>query len=283
MDWSRAKTILIFIFLALNIFLIYNMAAEESKVITIAQKDILDVQSILQKNNIILKAQVPNKISPKSFLKIEDASYKENDLVKNFLGGSQGAQKVAASGVTTYKKGLMSLEIYPNKKIVFTNEPNDNIKGFSQKEIENYAESYLKAKDMFPMYAQESGFILSDGGYELKYKQVFHDNEIFPSYMDIKLSDKGITKIESLWFSPVGFIDDAKDIKTPLEELFVFAKDVENKDKITIDDISLGYYLSDDIQNASVSAVPAWRIKVSDGYTYYYNAYEGYLEGKNKN
>ena len=282
MDWSRAKTILIFIFLALNIFLVYNLVAKESKVVTIAQKDILDVQSILQKNNIYLKAQVPNKIKPKSFLKIEDAPYKESDLVKSFFGSSQGVQKTVVLGITTYKKGLMSLEIYQNKKIIYNNEPNDNIKGSNQKKIEGYVESYLNSKGIFHEYAQESGFSSNNEEYELEYKQIFHDNEIFPSYMNIKLSDKGITRIESLWFSPLGFIGDIKDIKTPLEALFVFAKDIGNKDKVTINDISLGYYLSDNIQNAAVSAVPVWRIKSSDGFVYYYNAYEGYLEGKIK-
>lgn len=242
MDWSRAKTILIVIFLVLNIFLIYNLAADESKVVTISQKDIIDVQTILKRSNIELKAQVPNKIKSKSFLKVEDA---------------------------------------PNMKFTINNEPKDNVKGFNQKKIEKYVETYLKSKDIFPEYAQVSNFTKDNNGYEIKYKQVFRDNEIFRSYMNIKLSEKGVTSIESHWFNPVGFIDDVKDIKTPLEALLVFAKDAGGEVKITIDDISLGYYLSDDIQNASVSAVPVWRIKASDGSIYYYNAYEGYLEGKN--
>lgn len=280
MDWSRAKTILIFIFLILNIFLVYNISKQENKDIVVTQQEISDIKAILEKSNIELKATISNKIKPKSFLKIEDFIYKEEDLANRFFGSMEGVTKTNIPNAVVYKKGSKSIEIYSDKKLIYKDEaPTDNIEGFSKSKAINYVQNYLKTMGIYSKDAVVDRFDNVNYQYKINFKQELKGNQIFASYMNIELSNKGITRIERVWVKPVEFFDAPKDIKAPTEILLIFAKDFTNKEKVSIDAISLGYYFPlEDFKNATVSAIPAWKIELSTGQIFFYNAYDGYLE-----
>lgn len=282
MDWGKTKTILILIFLALNIFLLCNVFMQESKVISVTQKDISDMQAILKQSNIELKSSIPNKIKQKPFLKVEDLKYDEKDIVNRFLGDINQTTKIDGLNYVTYKNGPKSLEIYSDKRMVYKNsEPSENLEGFEKKKVIKYIEKHLKEKGINLKHGIIEDYQNNQDGYKVRYVQKYKDYQIFVSYMDITISNKGVTQIDWRWVIPIEFVDTPKDIKTPTEILFVFAKDLENKDTVDINNVLLGYYFPlEDFNNAVVSAVPVWAIELSNGKIYYYNAYEGYLEGK---
>jgi len=282
MDWVRAKTILIGIFIILNIFLVYNIYVKESKAVVISGKEISDISMILKNNNIDLKATIPTKVLPKSFLKIEDISYKEDDVVKKLLGDTKTTSKVINNDISIYKSGNKSVEFYKDKTIYYKdNEPTENIDISSKNKAEKYVLKFLKTKGINLNYGVLNNYIQSQDGCEISFKQEFKGNAIYVSYMSAKLSNKGIAEFKMRWVNPIDFIDAPKDIKTPIEMLLIFSKDIGEDSNISVNNISLGYYFDlEEIKNATVSAFPVWKIQTVDN-EYYYNAYEGYLENKN--
>jgi hypothetical protein len=67
---------------------------------------------------------------------------------------------------------------------------------------------------------------------------------IFVSFMNVLVSNNGITEIKGRWVNPVGFIDTPRNIKTPTEVLLIFSKDVGEHPSINIYNVSLGYYFN---------------------------------------
>lgn len=280
MDWVKAKSILIIVFFVLNVFLLYNLSVKESRAIAITQKEVADISSILKMNNIELKASLPTKVHPQSFLRVEDTVYNEHELVNNLLENSEGVIKSSTPESSVYSKSGKSVEVFSNKKIIYNNkEPVDDIQGFSKKRIIKYTESFLREKKIYPKYGVVGKFITTKEGCELTYIQEFKRYKVFESYMKVKLTHKGITQVEWFWVKPIQFVDSPKDIKSPTEILLTFIKELNTKEQVSVTDVSLGYYFPlEGFTNASVSAVPAWKIETSTGGKYYYNAYEGYLE-----
>ena len=73
MDWSKAKTILIIVFLILNIFLGGNLWLKNSakgEVTIVSTKEIDEAKKILKQEGIIIEADIPKKISPQPFLTV---------------------------------------------------------------------------------------------------------------------------------------------------------------------------------------------------------------------
>ena len=283
MNWSRAKTLLIAIFVILNTFLIYNLYVEESYIINISSDDISNIKSILSEHNIELLADIDTKIKPKSSLIIEDLNYDEKEIINKFLGTNEGLiKKEALEQKMIYSVGdNEKLEIYNNNRIFYTNtKPNDNLVGYEKKDIIKYAEKYLKTLNIYPDDAKLDSFKFEDGHHELKYVQVYKSNKIFTSYINISISKNGTTSIDMYWTTPIQYDQNSKDtIKTPIEILLIFAKDFSSNNKISITKIEFGYYFAiKNYNNASFSSTPTWKIETNTGEAYYYNAYEGYNE-----
>lgn len=279
MDWSKAKTILIVIFLILNIFLIINIAGKESRVTVISQKDILEIQTILKNNGILLEASLPNEIKPKALLKVEDIVYDENNMVNKFIG--ENSVKSTNENSTVYIKDSKMLEINKNKSIIFTDSnPKDTLTDISKSNVKKYFEGYLRNRGINLKNVELASFSQTNEGYKVKFVQVFDNNPIFVSYFDVNLTNAGITKLSGRWINPIGFIEASKDIKSPTEILLMFAKDISNANtnNTVIKSMSLGYYSPiESLKNATISIAPVWEIQTNDK-VYYYNAYEGYLE-----
>lgn len=281
MDWSKSKNILIIIFVILNIFLLVSVVQKESKVVVISQKDVSDIQTILKGNNIDLKATIPNKIKQKPFLKVEDIVYNESETVKKILGDDSQTVKESNNDKTAYKKGGKTLEFYKDKTINYINSaPTETVNISNKKDVIEYAKDFLKDNFFDINKGVLTEYKANNDSIELLFEQQYKDNPIFVSSMWVKISDKGILAIKGRWVTPVEFIDNPKDIKTPLEILLVFSKDYGQSTPTTIKSVTLGYYFNlKEFKNAAVSAFPVWKIE-TDNMKYYYNAYEGYLENK---
>ena len=104
MDWSRAKTILIIIFLSLNFFLIYNIIKQESKTVILSQNDISNIKSILDNNNIELKADILTTIKPQPFLRLDDEKINEDKVKKVFWGNKVNIIKDIEKDSITFLK-----------------------------------------------------------------------------------------------------------------------------------------------------------------------------------
>ena len=70
MDWSKAKTILIIVFLVLNIFLGGNLwlkSSAKSDITIVSANEIDEAKKILKQEGIIVKADIPKKVTTQPF------------------------------------------------------------------------------------------------------------------------------------------------------------------------------------------------------------------------
>ena len=272
MNFAKAKTILICIFIFVNIFLlvIYNLFFQTEKSI----KPSVAVE-VLKNNNIKIEESMI-KVSEEALngVEIENFAVNEGKLAKLFLGDKFNNPK--NHYYTTEGETLTISDLSVDYKIL---EPKDKAyKDISTLSAGNKTLKTLVKKGFDKSVLEVSNVSFAgNSSYFITLSYRYNDYPIFNNHLYATVTNKGISTVKGTVIS----FKELKNVKyaiTPASNILLelpLNNDLKNEFKNpTVTAIRLGYYLPMGKTEASIYAIPAYEIEIDRKKIYYYDARE---------
>jgi hypothetical protein len=263
MEWSKAKSILIFLFAALNIFLLFTIIRSASHGRPGADY-IRHVESLLESKNIRIECRIPSYNADSGSVVYSDHVMDMNRVVEYFLG--HGAVKTSDGEQVWQNEGRV-LEIGNNKIIFKDSSPNEAI----DIEDRDAVEGLLK-KTLQGLGTKQNGYVPDiwheqDGRLYIRYIKKYKGHLLFDIYADFIISPGGI-EYAAIIPGEVGHTLAEGEILSAWH-ILALSKIQENS---VIADMSFGYKR---INEGELYDSPVWRIRLSDGTDLFFDAYTG--------
>lgn len=285
MNWSRAKIILIAVFLITDIFLgVRTYTALRGTRVSV---DIINnTKKILTNNNIAVSCEIPRKANKLSWMIFQYEDIDKKAIAKRFFD-TDSVEWTASNGEEKAQTGTATLVIQDDTVIFSEINPQIIDKGANMTNAEKKLRTYLKKYfPKIPRYSVDKSATDGAGNYSFTFVEMYNNsNVLFDNYITVNVGENGLVRVESLYIKPLGTTHEAKDILSVNEILLAgFMNDVKGENQaVTISDIKLGYLaitggrnlLHGDILSGNIQSAPSWRIRTTDGKEYFYNAYNG--------
>ncbi len=273
MDWKRAKSILIFVFIVLNLILA-AVLYENFSVEKISEDTISDTQQILKHNNVHIEYPIPTYVGKDYILQHEDQVIVKESIISTLLG-----EKYTKSDENIYVAGLKKLVFDSDFSFEYSDE-NGEQKVYT--ENKNGIDVYLKelSKKLgipfneFKLDGYYPPNVTAEKGTRVVYKGVYKGYDVFDNYIEIVINNLGITSFRYQYKKPKSIT--ARNINViPAYEILITK--VTNYPGIIITNVGLGFkgYTHVDEETKTLYEGLAWRIKTDGGKEYYFNARSG--------
>lgn len=281
MNWGRAKTILIIMFLITDVFLLLVLMRTRVETLQIPQKTITETVEILSQNHIgIKKEQIPSKRVENQNVIMENFCQHPQETAEKLLGsGAELVSSVPDEYVYQFEspQGILYIQgngfRFQNKKVPVTDSANNHL---PNEEISDIVAAVLEKHG----FLKNTVFIYNiwnDAGiYRCDAMPIYNDAKIHGISMHITADAEDILTMEGHWFEPVEVEHNKQerllDVTTVLTNMALSG--IENR--IEVLDVSHGFYASDDFLNSlEFAAVPIYVITDSAGNTYKFDARMG--------
>ncbi|QNU66788.1 two-component system regulatory protein YycI [Ruminiclostridium herbifermentans] len=281
MDWKRAKSILITVFILLNIVLaitLYN----ELKIDDISQQTIINTQKILMQNNIHIECPIPKYTGNDYTLKYEEKALDEKQkaaILQILLGNNY-----IKEGINLYKKDSKNLEFYEGSGFLFSDTGSGPV--VNGDDLKGNVDKYLK--DLFEKIGLPFNEFKHDGYYadikneenvKITYKGQYKEYPVFDNYIDVEVSNLRIKSIKYHYRKPTSITIKKDVFVIPSFEILI--TEMTKYPGIDIIQVDMGFkgYTKNDKKTKTSYEGLAWRIKTTNGDEYYFNARNGTLIG----
>ncbi|MGE5328178.1 MAG: two-component system regulatory protein YycI [Deltaproteobacteria bacterium] len=281
MNWARVKTILIIVFLIVNIFLLFKVNQKYSQK-ELKAEEISNLKNLLSSNEIVLEAALPAQIKLLPRMKVTNYIVEENQTTNKILGTSKW--KVINNGVEQiYSSDRKQLKYDGNGFVEYTIDigKEEALKLLSneikaKEVIRNTLNKYLKL-DKYT----EGNVSRSKNGIIIEYLYFSNKSEILNNYINVNVIPEGEIIIRQGLIEDNGFTSKSKKI-TPVDMIIELVRVLKDKGKTTVKEISIGYYADLNKANEIVrfgEADPAWKVKTDRG-TFIFDAYTGIMKAR---
>lgn len=275
MDWSKAKSWLIVLFAALNIFLIVMLVSAMKHSSTIDKSIVLNTAEIMNNNNIkVSAAQIPDKIPKLNSVEVANAVGVKEEFAELIFKDTP-----IRKSANRYESGSKSI-VFEQSKFKYENaEPSDFEYEITQKNAVSAATVFL---NMAKIGTNGANYELTqtNGVFTVKFSQKLDKYPLFDSYVVVTLSNKGVLSAEGIWFFAASDQDNVKSAASRVKPSTGAAIDfISNEERIKngsdeIEEITIGYAIGEtDEFRSSATAVPVWQFKTTDGHIYYFDAH----------
>ena len=271
MNWAKSKTILIIVFLLLNVFLFLTYSSIlKSK----SETDVKQLTQVLEKHNMNL-AQNALKKTPVKLHSVE---------LLNLAGDNKScAENFLKDGYTTvnereFKKGSQTLLINRSEVEYIDSDPQD----FSYQDISEERAEKKVSKELTRLGIPEDTlqcvrrFHNSSDHLVLVYNLKYGDFSVFNSAVQVIVCQTGITSIKGvlLAVNETNPLDMQYEILNSQNILLELLSNPELNDQTPqeILEVNLGYYIPKNDFVMSADAIPAYQIMLGNGKVYYYDA-----------
>lgn len=279
MQWSRAKSIIIFILAALNIFLGINLYLYNTDRVS-SNEAVQNAQAILNSRNILIKCKVPNINGVPKRLNFINDGYDMQMLVGKLIGitGSEASKSGTPVSGQSFINGGKKLELRIPISFSYTDtQPGSKVDTSKTARMEKYAVDFLKKNGLMPdSYVMDSYVKNPDNSVKLIFIEKYGKNLIYDNYLEVTATSEGITNI-------MGSRRSIKKAEAVSQEKIMTAwqvmlRNFTGNTPLVIEGVDFGY--KQETSNAGNMKAsleePVWRIKVRGGDTYFFNAFNGY-------
>lgn len=297
MDLSRAKTVLIFAFLCLNILLLYQIWADEAgsnPVFFGDEEKVSRLEVALRKANLLLDIDLPRGGMRVAHMDVMPWQFGAEEVI-HMLWKALAVGKDDATGQQRI------LEIIKNDN----KDPHSFLFGGYELLLPGDGEGPLILRGAFAGLSPEQlrtvteGFVeripfLQDFVYDytrsgdnvtvVSYRQEFAGFPLYAGHLQFRHEGAGTinsrTDMHIYRLSPLGFAEQQREVIPPATALWRFLETYRGNNGHTaaIVEISLGYY-SEEHAAQLWEIAPVWRIRLDNGEVYFINAFTGYREG----
>ncbi len=258
MDWYRIKTVLIFLFLGINLFLAALLGYESySETRTNRARTAAAVET-LEKSGITVSAEVSSASPRLRALTLENPYADKAAFAARILGG-----EVVQMG-TSFRQDGCAVHFTENG---FSYEGTAPAVPADKKSIKAM-KSALEAMGFSMRYAE--GTLSGDA---VHFIQKVDKMPLFGCALMVWPGEGGkIARMEGTWANILETAGEKKEISIAAEALLTFLQEGTHGGE-TVTETACGYAVllaADGYRSAD--AVPAWRIQTADGETYFYDA-----------
>ena len=289
MNLSRAKTVLICTFLALNIFLCYQLWQDQGYggFASFGQKEeITRLEIALQNAGLILEANLPKSTEPVAYMIVEPWTYSPQELIFNLweslegpeesvpeitIDFSKNADKEGEENLLAYSFGRYELVVSRTGTAVLKFAPRDE--EAKQITTEQEAQQLIKSisflDDFVPDYSHPA-----ENGKIICFRQEYEKFPLYAGYLHyFVIKRQPILQFYRL--EVLGFADQKREVISSSTALLRFLERYEKTEgEVSIVEFSMGYYTREyDAERWEIP--PVWRIRLNNGELYYINAFTG--------
>ncbi|HEX3029166.1 MAG TPA: two-component system regulatory protein YycI [Clostridia bacterium] len=261
MDWARAKSILIFVFLMLNIFLFVNLrpyyhnSDDTVKSISVTKK-------ILRERGYVLGCSIPEDFGKAAMIDYQRAQLDRKTILDKLLGHIDVLPEIINNTVE-FSKGKKKLTFAVDNNFHFQDQPDGKLDVGNQKETEKYILKYLKSLDLgvtdfYLDYASTN----SNKSVTYVFNEKYKDFLLYSSFITVMVSDKGVTDIQS-YFIKVKSLTYTNTKIVPAYQVLI--KNFIKGNKSVIRSIDLGFRGLHLGEKGEFSENVVWRVKTGDG------------------
>lgn len=274
MDWKRIKKILIIALLVANAILFcysnynnFRLRNESTRI-----DFVREVSDLLAEKNISLDTNIPrrSKKLPSVLVSFETSS--EEDINDRYFRG-KGKVARPSTDLAEISLGDEYVNLLNGRRVFYENRhKEDKYKLDSLEEAQNIAQKFLLDKkydtrDIYLSYYQVDG-----DKYILNYTKIFDSLPVESSYTNFVIDARGVMSMDRLWLDVLNKSEQKIHLAPAGRALLSLLNKTEYYNK-TIEKISPCFYFNpedqgyiEDITRAvNGRAIPAWKVKFTDG------------------
>lgn len=252
MDWSRAKTILIWAFLLLDLFLAYQVSASRTEKWMDTEavvSDKWDIELYLKQQNIELQAEVPKETPEMTYLNVK------------YLG---------LSALTL--QDMLGIKVTQEKSAIFA----QLVPPIELREQTSSEELLRQMRDRLPHAGQYQMDSYQTVGNRLLYWQMHEKRPLFVAPLEIFVGDGAVRSYRQTYFNIRSQGSGRQVISAYTALRSLVDKDVIGPGQKIVN-VTLGYYGYHYDADIQVLA-PVWRFIDGAGGSHYINAFTGAVE-----
>lgn len=292
MDWAKAKTILIVVFLTINIFLGYMIIGTGSGSIGyVDSQKIQEAANYLADKKIIIRGEVPRKKTDLTSVTVKYKLFYKKDIVESLFLPNDKIEEIRDENILTLKNADIRIHIKDDRELFYMDNAVKPVlseidEKASKENIYNFLGKLgMKVKDMGIVSAGE------EAGYKkYTFEQRYKGFVIYNSRMEFYVNDNGIYKASIIWFDTVKQANKGGHVVSSLDALstiFDYYKD-DIGTGLDVLSIEQGYYFGigakEQVDTSKIeegTAFPVWKITTSRE-VIYINANNKRIEGLEK-
>ena len=272
MDWKRAKTILIWAFILLNLVLAVTLY-QNIKGGEISHDTIINTQKILEQNNVHIECPIPRYNGKDYILQYEETLLDKNKIIKALLGDNY-----SRISDNIYEKGTEKLVFSSSCSFEYSDSgSNKKIYSQSKSEVELYLKELAKKLGISLDEFRLDSFYSSPSGEDPKavYKGVYKNYTVFDNYIEVEIGKAGLKSLKYQYKRPLAI--SSRDIRViPVYQVLVTK--MTGYPGIDISDIDIGFKgLKGDNDTKTLYEGLSWRITTNQRKEFYFNATSGEL------
>lgn len=259
MDWARAKSIILFLLLVFNIFLLANIIGY-ARDRGIPAATIQNTEKILKSRGITLECDIPRDNGELPRLNLNSPAPYSSQLIGKLLGEGY----IRGESDNTYINGSKKLTLDGGGLLTYTDkDPAGTLDITRAKTVEKYVRDFLSDKGL-----AGGSFVLDgtradkDGTVELTYLEKYKGYLVYDNYAKVAVSGKGVTGLayqrrDIAGLSTVRLTDMAAAYQ-------VLLANFDGSSPVTIIGIDIGYKFefSQDATSVQSEHPPAWRVRL---------------------
>ncbi len=272
MDWSKAKTILIFALIITNLALGFFWLEDKKELDpTLTEKFSQEVEDMLLSKNIKLDTDLPKKEASLTPIIVE---YEEIDYKKLNEKLFSGKGKLSSKGKQMrLDYGNESVKLFNKKTLEYINNSDQSLYSNLNEDLaKEIALGFLSKLEIDLEDLTSPKIYKKEDGYRVSYFKKYHGSYVEKAYIHLDIDEVGVRGLKRLWLDVVDEGDNEIYINSAPKAILSLLSREEFYGK-TIDDISLCYYFDpkehDYLQTPEEArkgkTIPAWRISFSDG------------------
>ncbi len=284
MDWARAKTILILLFMVGNILLGYqlwiNTRGVDGVAYVMGQDPEAPLLDDLADFGLNSEAEIPEDTPRLYRLRLTPAEVDLDSLRAALFGAASGEEIIIGGEVGGYRSGEVLLIRGGPGAIRYRSGSTAPGEEMDTEKAESIAEEFLSHPALRPTGMEyDYSLPISNGAMvQINYRQEHRDLPLFGGGVILRVGEDGIAEYQRLWFDVRG------NVGTPTQVLSASAAISANLPRLaqlvpegTLVEVALGYYAGmSDAPEWEVD--PAWRLRFKDGTVVIVNAYTGAVE-----
>lgn len=290
MDWAKAKTILIAVFLAINIFLAYMIInANTGSIGYVDGEKVKQITSYLSEKNITVKGQVPLRKFDLPSIWVKHKLFDKAAISSQFFPKGEEAAEAIEGNIVKLKGGSRQITIKDSRELYYSDSSVKPLENIDEKACIRHIKEFLGKLGLEDnasiRYAEEL-----EGYRRYVYKQAFKGYVLYNSEMEFYVNDSGVQKASIVWFDTLRQAGRKAGVISPEIVMLYLAEYYKNQPELNIEVIKVeqGYYFgvgnSEQVDTSLVeegTAFPVWRI-TTDRDIFYINAYNEKAEGVEK-
>ncbi|NLZ28054.1 MAG: hypothetical protein GX887_03690 [Firmicutes bacterium] len=286
MNISRAKTVLIVVFLGLNIFLAYHLFLPEwgGAGGALTREELQKMEQKLAENNYEISTSIPRKKMSSSFLTVRPLKTDAEKIAKQFFMAGK-VNRIIADDKNIFEDDGAVLEIFSNGFYRYLlkkdNTMENNLTGeVTSVDTVEIVEDFMAQRGM-EFKELKPDIVRGDPAQycKMSYYQLYSRVPLFSGHLGFTVEKGIVREVESCLLEIIG-----QEKRREMEVLPVTMAIMRLIEEIgpayrkrSITDVSLGFY-SQEYDAEQWEVPPVWRIVIDGTDIYYVNAFTGFIE-----